>query len=45
MRKEKQYEKQEKDNLHQETLHHRNMTQESGNKMPLYSSITVAYNL
>jgi hypothetical protein len=36
--KRKQYEKQENDNLHQEKLHHRIMTQESGNTMPLYSS-------
>jgi hypothetical protein len=34
----KQYVKQENNKLHQETLHHIIMTQESGNKMPLYSS-------
>jgi hypothetical protein len=41
----KQYVKQENDNLHQEILHHIIMTQESGNKMPLYSSKKITYSL
>jgi hypothetical protein len=41
----KQYVKQENGNSHQEIIHHIIMTQESRNKIPLYSSKKVTYNL